>query len=184
MHIDAPCKEIQDSLGFWMPRSGFPIPGIGIVNGSPDSLSCILYSGIRIFLDEANIAKPVNTLYYGTVTRHRLWEYHDRSVVCCPSLKTKLREIPCRPNFVQNKRRAACKVVTWCSNTFSEKCSLPFPSSFQNHTAKRKVYAPHAQRELGRLEVVSFPPRIKLWWVTPVSFTAWASATKADPAVT
>ena len=50
----APCKGIQDSLGFWIPRRGFRIPGTGfkslsvavgfwisIVSGIPDSLSCI-----------------------------------------------------------------------------------------------------------------------------------------------
>ena len=49
-----PYKEIQDSLGFWIPRCGFRIPGTGfqflsvelefwipIVSGIPDSLSCI-----------------------------------------------------------------------------------------------------------------------------------------------
>ena len=52
-HI-APCKEIQDSLGFWILRCGFRIPGTGfqslsvelgfwipIVSGIPESLSCI-----------------------------------------------------------------------------------------------------------------------------------------------
>ena len=47
-------KGIQDSLGFWIPRRGFRISGIGshyfsvqfgfwipIVSGIPDSLSCI-----------------------------------------------------------------------------------------------------------------------------------------------
>ena len=47
-------EEIQDSLGFWIPRWGFRIPGTGfqflsvelefwisIVSGIPDSLSCI-----------------------------------------------------------------------------------------------------------------------------------------------
>ena len=47
-------KEIQDSLGFWIPRCEFRIPGTGfqflsvelefwipIVSGIPDSLSCI-----------------------------------------------------------------------------------------------------------------------------------------------
>ena len=52
----APCKGIQDSLGFWVPRSGFRIPEwhwildylpvelrfrIPIVSGIPDSLGCI-----------------------------------------------------------------------------------------------------------------------------------------------
>ena len=49
-----PYKEIQDSLGFWISRCGFRIPGtefqflsvelefwIPIVSGIPDSLSCI-----------------------------------------------------------------------------------------------------------------------------------------------
>ena len=49
-----PCKKIQDSLGFWISRCGFRIPGtefqflsvelefwIPIVSGIPDSLSCI-----------------------------------------------------------------------------------------------------------------------------------------------
>ena len=49
-----PCKEIQDSLGFWIPPHGFRISGtrfrsvlvglgfwISIVSGIPDSLSCI-----------------------------------------------------------------------------------------------------------------------------------------------
>ena len=44
----AQCKGIQDSLGFWIPRCGFRIPGTGfqsfswipIVGGIPDSLSC------------------------------------------------------------------------------------------------------------------------------------------------
>ena len=49
-----PYKEIQDSLGFWISRCGFRIPGTGfqflsvelefwipIVSGIPDSLSCI-----------------------------------------------------------------------------------------------------------------------------------------------
>ena len=48
-----PCKDIQDSLGFWTPCRGFRIPGTGfqflsvelefwisIVSGIPDSLSC------------------------------------------------------------------------------------------------------------------------------------------------
>ena len=52
-HI-APCKEIQDSLGFWILRCGFRIPGAGfqylsvelgfwipIVSGILESLSCI-----------------------------------------------------------------------------------------------------------------------------------------------
>ena len=47
-------EGIQDSLGFWIPYRGFQIPGTGfqslsvelafwipIVNGIPDSLSCI-----------------------------------------------------------------------------------------------------------------------------------------------
>ena len=50
----SPCKGIQDSLGFWIPRRGFQIPRwwisvfvggtwiwIAIVGGIPDSLSCI-----------------------------------------------------------------------------------------------------------------------------------------------
>ena len=48
----APCKGIQDSLGFWIPRHGFRIPGTGyriffsgtwipVVSGIPDSLGCI-----------------------------------------------------------------------------------------------------------------------------------------------
>ena len=50
----APCKRIQDSLGFWIPRCGFRIPDTGlqylsvehgfwipIISGFPDSLSCI-----------------------------------------------------------------------------------------------------------------------------------------------
>ena len=50
----APCKGIQGSLGFWIPRRGFRIPGAGfqslsvevgfwisIVSGISDSLSCI-----------------------------------------------------------------------------------------------------------------------------------------------
>ena len=50
----APCKGIQDSVGFWIPRRGFRIPGTGfqslsvevgfwisIVSGIPDALSCI-----------------------------------------------------------------------------------------------------------------------------------------------
>ena len=50
----APCKGIKDTLGFWIPRRGFRIPGTGfrslsvelglwisIVSGSPDFLSCI-----------------------------------------------------------------------------------------------------------------------------------------------
>ena len=86
MHIDAPSKEIQDSLGFWIPPSGYRIPGTGIVNGILNSLMCIPDSVFQIFLDKANIAKyPLNTLYYDTVTRHRLREYHDRWVVYCPS---------------------------------------------------------------------------------------------------
>ena len=49
-----PCKRIHDSLGFWIPRYRFRIQGTGfqylsvelglwipIVNGIPDSLSCI-----------------------------------------------------------------------------------------------------------------------------------------------
>ena len=49
----AQCKGIQDSLGFWIPRCGYRIPGTGfqsfsmelgfwipIVGGIPDSLSC------------------------------------------------------------------------------------------------------------------------------------------------
>ena len=49
----APCKGIQDSLGFWIPHHGFGIPGslsvvlefrIPIVSGIPDSLNCILDS--------------------------------------------------------------------------------------------------------------------------------------------
>ena len=56
-HLFAPRKGIQDSLGFWIPRRGFRIPGTGfqslpaergfwipIVSGIPDSLSCIPYS--------------------------------------------------------------------------------------------------------------------------------------------
>ena len=86
MHIDVPSKEIQDSLGFWIPPSGYRIPGTGIVNGILNSSMCIPDSGFQIFLDKANSAKPVNILYHDTVTRHRLWEYHDRSVVCCSSL--------------------------------------------------------------------------------------------------
>ena len=52
--VSAPCKGIQDSLGFWMSRRGFRIPGTGsqplsvelrfwiaIVSGIPDSLSRI-----------------------------------------------------------------------------------------------------------------------------------------------
>ena len=43
--IGRPCKEIQDRLGFWFPRRGFRIPGTRfqtpILNGIPDSLSCI-----------------------------------------------------------------------------------------------------------------------------------------------
>ena len=51
------CKGIQDSLGLWIPRCGFWIPGTGfqslqvelgfwilIVSGIPDCLSCIPYS--------------------------------------------------------------------------------------------------------------------------------------------
>ena len=51
-----PCKGIQDSLGFRIPRRGFRIPGAGfqslsvklgsripIVTGILDSLSCFLY---------------------------------------------------------------------------------------------------------------------------------------------
>ena len=55
LHLFTSCKlEIQDSLGFWIPRSGFQIPGtvfqylsveLGfwtpIVSGIPDSMSCI-----------------------------------------------------------------------------------------------------------------------------------------------
>ena len=50
----APCKGIEDTLGFWIPRRGFRIPATGfrslsvelglwisIVSGSPDFLSCI-----------------------------------------------------------------------------------------------------------------------------------------------
>ena len=70
----APCKGIQDSLGFWIPRHGFRIPGTGfqslsvelgfwipIASGVADSLSCIpdakardsgfhmqIFSGFRI----------------------------------------------------------------------------------------------------------------------------------------
>ena len=56
----APCKGIHAGhLRFWIPRRGLRIPGTGfqslsmehefwIVNGIPDSLSCILYSGFRI----------------------------------------------------------------------------------------------------------------------------------------
>ena len=53
-HLFAPRKGIQDSLGFWIPRRGFRIPGTGfqslsaelgiwipIVSGIPDSLSCM-----------------------------------------------------------------------------------------------------------------------------------------------
>ena len=61
LHLFAACKlEIQDSLGFWIPRSGFQIPGtvfqylsveLGfwtpIVSGIPDSMSCIPDSKIR-----------------------------------------------------------------------------------------------------------------------------------------
>ena len=55
-------KGIQDSLGFWIPRRGFRIPGAGfqsfsvelgfwipIVRGIPDSLSCILDSKAQEF---------------------------------------------------------------------------------------------------------------------------------------
>ena len=53
-NIDRLMRGIQDSLGFWIPRRGFRISGIGshyfsvqfgfwipIVSGIPDSLSCI-----------------------------------------------------------------------------------------------------------------------------------------------
>ena len=53
-------KGIQDSLGFWTPRSGFRIDGAGfqslsvklgfwipIVSGIPDSFSCILNSKVQ-----------------------------------------------------------------------------------------------------------------------------------------
>ena len=54
----AQCKGIQDSLGFWIPRSGFRIDGAGfqslsvelwipIISGIPDSLSCILDSKVH-----------------------------------------------------------------------------------------------------------------------------------------
>ena len=43
----APSKGIQDSLGFWIPRHEFWIPGtrlqIPIVSGIPDSLNSIPY---------------------------------------------------------------------------------------------------------------------------------------------
>ena len=29
IELIAPCKGIQDSLGFWIPRRGRPIPGTG-----------------------------------------------------------------------------------------------------------------------------------------------------------
>ena len=54
VNIVAPCKGIEDSLGFWIPRRGFPISGswfqslsvelgfwIPILSRIPDSLSCI-----------------------------------------------------------------------------------------------------------------------------------------------
>ena len=44
-HI-APCKEIQDSLGFWIPRRGFRIL---ILSRIPDSLSCIPGSTNKTF---------------------------------------------------------------------------------------------------------------------------------------
>ena len=57
VNIVAPCKGIEDSLGFWIPRRGFPISGtwfqslsvelgfwIPILSRIPDSLSCILDS--------------------------------------------------------------------------------------------------------------------------------------------
>ena len=56
----APCKGIQDSLGFWIPRHGFRILGTGfqslqvklgfwipIVSRIPDSLSCFADSKTR-----------------------------------------------------------------------------------------------------------------------------------------
>ena len=56
----APCKGIQDSLGFWIPRHGFRIPGTGfqslsvelgfwipIASGVADSLSCFADSKTR-----------------------------------------------------------------------------------------------------------------------------------------
>ena len=52
--VVTPCKGIKDSLGFWIPRPGFRIPGTGfrsllvkfgfwipIFSRIPDSLSCI-----------------------------------------------------------------------------------------------------------------------------------------------
>ena len=55
--LNSPRNGIQDSLGFWIPCSGFGIAGTGrqslsvelgfwipIVKGLPDSLSCILDS--------------------------------------------------------------------------------------------------------------------------------------------
>ena len=59
-----PCKRIQDSLGFWILRLGFRIPGtesqplsvrlgfwIPIVSGNPYSLSCNPDSTGKHFLD-------------------------------------------------------------------------------------------------------------------------------------
>ena len=62
------CGNIQDSVGFWTPHSGFRILGIrfqplsvelgfwiSIVSGSPQSLSCIPDSKARIRIPEAKI---------------------------------------------------------------------------------------------------------------------------------
>ena len=65
VELVAPCKRIQDGLGFLIPRRGFRIPGtlfqclsvgfwIPIVSGIPDSTTIIFPdSGIRIPLHGA-----------------------------------------------------------------------------------------------------------------------------------
>ena len=56
----APCKVIQDSLGFWIPRCGFQIPGTRFLIFYQCNLDSRLQSlgGFRIPLAEYRIPKP------------------------------------------------------------------------------------------------------------------------------
>ena len=110
MNSVVPCERIQDSLGFWIPRCGFQIPGTGfqylsveigfwiaIISGIPDSLSCIPDSKNQEsgFISKITSRIPDSGFSYMgrilvVVANSRHWEIHGKFMVSSLQLTAQL----------------------------------------------------------------------------------------------